>query len=42
MDTATEDRKLDEKYSMMTPIIYPEESNNEESLSDPPYTDPTP
>ena len=40
--TDMEDRNLDYKYSVMPFLFYPEEYNNEDSLSDLPSTDPTP
>ena len=42
MVTETEDRNLDGEDSLMPPLIYPEDSNDEESLSNPPSTEPTP
>ena len=40
--TDMEDSDLDDKDSVMLPLVYPEDSNNEESLRDPPSTEPTP
>ena len=42
MVTNTVDSDLDNKDSVMPPLIYPEESDNKESLSDPPSAEPTP
>ena len=40
--TYTEEINSDDKDSMMPLLIYPEESNNEESLRDPTSVEPTP
>ena len=37
-----EDRDSSNKYSMMTMLMYPEDSKNEESLSNPPPAESTP
>ena len=41
MVTDMEDSDLDNKDSMMPPLIYPEESDDEESLSNIPSVEPT-
>ena len=41
MVTDTDDRELDYKDSVMPPLIYPEESNDEESISDSTSAEPT-
>ena len=38
----TEDRDSDEEYRVMPPLMYPEESDDEEFLSKPPSTETTP
>ena len=40
MVTETEDSNSDDKDSMMPPLIYPGDSNDEESLSNPPSAEP--
>ena len=40
MVTDTEDRDSDDDNIVMAPLIYPEDSNNEESLSNPPSAEP--
>ena len=40
--TDTEDSNSDDKYIVMPPLIYPEESNDKESPSNLPSVDPTP
>ena len=42
VSTYMEDINSDDKDSVMLPLIYPEESNNEESLDEPPSAEPTP
>ena len=42
MVTYTEYSELEEKDSVMPPLIYPEKYDNEDSLSDPPSVEPTP
>ena len=42
MVTDTDDRELEYKDSVMPPLIYLEESNDEESINEPPSVDPTP
>ena len=40
--TYTEESNSDDEDITMPPLIYPEQFNVEESLSNPPYADPTP
>ena len=41
MVTDTKESNSDDEYSVMPPLIYPEDSNNEESPSNPPSAEPT-
>ena len=42
MATDMDDSNSDDKDNVIPPLIYPEDSKNEESLSDPPSAEPTP